>query len=112
MEKGRLIMSKAIDRQVQARDKRVARAKAKTVDVGAWKSHRESWVEQLERYEKIKDEMQKDFENWIDDKEMHYRWKRLNIDIEICKLQINTCDNHIKIAELIKENMDNKTNLM
>jgi hypothetical protein len=107
-------MSKAIDREVQARNNRVMRSKlyGKTVDIGAWKSHRESWVEQLERYEKIKDEMQKDFHNWINDKEKHYRWKRLNIDIEICQLQINTCDNHIKIAELIKKNMDNKTNLM
>ena len=87
-------------------------SKAKTVDVSAWKSHRDSWKENLERYTEIKDEMQKDFENWIDDKEKHNQWKVINNDIEICKLNIVICDNQIKIAELQQQNTKLKTNLM
>jgi len=107
-------MSKAIDREVQARNKRVMRNKlyGKTVDVGAWKSHRDSWKENLERYTNVKDEMQKDYANWKDSVEKNNQWKVINNDILICNMQITICDNQIKIAKLIQENTKLKTNLM
>lgn len=87
-------------------------SETKTVDVGAWKSHKESWKENLERYEKIKDEMQKDYANWLESEEKHNQWKVINNDIEICKSNIIICDNQIQIAELQEQNTKLKTNLM
>ena len=83
---------------------------SKTVDVGAWKSHKESWLENLERYEKIKDEF--DYSSMLKSERLNNQWKVINNDIEICRLNIDICDNQIKIAELQQQNTKLKTNLM
>lgn len=99
-------MTKAIDREVQARNNRVMRNKlyGKTVDVGAWKAHKESWKENLERYRKEMREIDKPYE--IN--------KRLliNNNVDICLLNIDICTMQIKIAELQQHNTKLKTNLM
>ena len=110
-------MSKAIDREVQARNNRVMRNKlyGKTVDVNAWKSHKESWKENLERYRKERQELTttqrysntKRF-NPVDVNKMQL----ISNNIDICLLNIDICTMQIKIAELREHNTKLKTNLM
>lgn len=117
-------MSKAVDKAVAHRDMRVSRAKAKTVDVGAWKSHKESWKEKrntyIDEWHKLLDKKIRisphEFNydsDYIDAiKEIQRKIDLMKNDIEICRLQIAVCNNQIKIAKLIQENTKLKTNLM
>ena len=90
-------------------------SKTKTVDVNAWKSHRDSWYENLERYRKARQELNNNAEidsrtkrfNPVDVKKM----KLLGNDMDICRFNIDICDMQIKIAELQQENTKIKTNM-
>ena len=99
--------SKEIDKEIQARKDRVMRNKlyGKTVDVSAWKSHKESWKENLERYYKEQKELNKNSEHW--------RKKKILIsnNIDICLLNLDICTMQIKIAELREHNTKIKTNM-
>ena len=75
----------------------------KTVDVGAWKSHKESWLENLERYRK---EMRD-----IDNPYQINKMKLVSNNIDICLLNIDICTMQIKIAELQQENTKIKTKM-
>lgn len=111
-------MSKAIDREVQARNNRVMRNKlyGKTVDVGAWKSNKESWKENLERYRKERMELNNNAE--VDSNTKRFnpvdvnKMQLISNNIDICLLNIDICTMQIKIAELIEHNTKLKTNLM
>ena len=114
-------MSKAVDKAVEHRDMRVARAKAKTVDVSAWKSHKESWEQKrrdcVEEHYKLeqaylsyKDKDHSKYANELN--EYQRKMKILMNDYAICDRQILICTHQIDIAELIKENTELKTNLM
>ena len=116
-------MSKAIDREVQARNNRVMRNKlyGKTVDIGAWKSHRDSWKEKLkdcaDEHSKLEQEYlsykDKDHSKYANELNEYQRKMRiLRNDYAVCERQILICDNQIQIAELIQENTKLKTNLM
>ena len=111
-------MTKRVDRAVAHRDMRVSRAKAKakTVDVGAWKSHKESWYEKLNQYQERRKELNANAE--IDSNTGRFspvdvnKMQLITNDIEICLLNIDICEMQIKIAELQQHNIKLKTNLM
>ena len=111
-------MSKAIDREVQARNNRVMRNKlyGKTVDVNAWKSHKDSWKENLERYRKERQELNNNAEVDSDTKRFNpvdvNKMQLISNNIDICLLNIDICTMQIKIAELREHNTKLKTNLM
>jgi hypothetical protein len=79
-------------------------SKAKTVDVGAWKSHRESWYEKLERYRKEMDIVRTSSQK--------RKMQLILNNMDICRFNIDICDIQIKIAELQQQNTKLKTNLM
>jgi hypothetical protein len=110
-------MTKAIDREVQARNNRVMRNKlyGKTVDVGAWKYHKESWKENLERYRKERQELNNNAEVYSNTKRFNpvdvNKMKLISNNMDICRLNIDICDNQIKIAELQQQNTKLKTKM-
>ena len=71
----------------------------------------QSYVDAEERFTKIKDEMQRDFENWINDSNKHNQWKLTNNNIEICKLQRVILENQLLVDKLRKKNYELKTNM-
>ena len=79
-----------------------------------WLAHKESWLENLERYQKIKNEMANKFETDISYFENEHNWKQMQVienDILICNMQITICDNQIKIAELKQDNLKLKVGI-
>jgi len=92
-------------------------SKAKTVDVSAWKSHKESWKENLERYKKERQELNNNAEvDWSNTKRFtpveFNKMQLISNNIDICLLNIDICTMQIKIAELQQDNTKLKTNLM
>jgi chromosome segregation ATPase len=81
------------------------------INLKALKSQKETWEKNLERYEKIKDEMQKDYANWRDSVEKNNQWKVINNDIKMCRLNIDIVDMKEQIKNLQEQNVKLKTNM-
>ena len=81
------------------------------INLKALKSQKETWEKNLERYEKIKDEMQKDYANWRDSVEKNNQWKVINNDIKMCRLNIDIVDMKEQIKNLQEQNVKLQTNM-
>lgn len=80
-----------------------------------WLANKESWLENLERYRKQRQELSSNAEIDSITKRLKLedvnKMKLINNNIEICLLNIDMCDNQIKIYELQQDNLKLKVGI-